>query len=69
MKRNEDIGLFTEPSIIGLNVAKAGGLQNQGAKGDAVALLLRSLSNAGSGVLRLSRKGRKHARTLVFHWN
>jgi hypothetical protein len=36
------------------NVAKAGGLQSQGAKGAAVVNLLQALGNAGSGVLRLS---------------
>jgi hypothetical protein len=36
-------------------VAKVGGLQSQGAKGEAVVNLLRSLGNAGSGVFRLSR--------------
>jgi hypothetical protein len=43
------------------NVAKAGGLQSQGAKGTAVVLLLQALGNAGSGVLRLSRRGKKMA--------
>jgi len=38
------------------NVAKVGGLQSQGAKGKAVVNLLRTLGNAGSGVLRLSRR-------------
>ena len=38
------------------NVAKAGGLQSQGAKGAAVVHLLQALGNAGSGVLRLSRR-------------
>jgi len=38
------------------NVAKVGGLQSQGAKGEAVVNLLRILGNAGSGVLRLSRR-------------
>jgi len=37
-------------------VAKAGGLQSQGAKGEAVVNLLRTLGNEGSGVLRLSRR-------------
>ena len=36
-------------------VAKVGGLQSQGAKDEAVVNLLRTLGNAGSGVLRLSR--------------
>jgi hypothetical protein len=34
-------------------VAKVGGLQSQGGKGVAVVNLLQTLSNAGSGVLRL----------------
>jgi hypothetical protein len=40
------------------NVAKVGGLQSQGAKSKAVVNLnlLRTLGNAGSGVLRLSRR-------------
>jgi len=38
------------------NAAKAGGLQSQGAKGEAVVNLLRIFGNAGSGVLRLSRR-------------
>jgi len=38
------------------NVAKVGGLQSQGAKVPAVVNLLRTLGNAGSGVLRLSRR-------------
>jgi len=37
-------------------VAKVGGLQSQGAKSEAVVNLLRTLGNAGSGVLRLSRR-------------
>jgi hypothetical protein len=36
--------------------AKVGGLQSQGAKGEAVVNLLQTLGNAGSGVLRLSRR-------------
>jgi hypothetical protein len=43
------------------NVAKVGGLQSQGAKGAAVVDLLQALGNAGSGVLRLSRRGKKMA--------
>ena len=35
-------------------VAKVGGLQRQDSKGEAVVNLLRTLGNAGSGVLRLS---------------
>jgi hypothetical protein len=42
-------------------VAKVGGLQSQGAKGAAVVDLLQALGNAGSGVLRLSRRGKKMA--------
>jgi len=40
-------------------VAKAGGLQSQGAKGAAVDNILQALGNAGSEVLRLSRRGKK----------
>jgi hypothetical protein len=43
------------------NVAKAGGLQSQGDKGAAVVDLLQALGNAGSCVLRLSRRGKKMA--------
>jgi hypothetical protein len=43
------------------NVAKVGGLQSQGDKGAAVVDLLQALGNAGSGVLRLSRRGKKMA--------
>jgi expansin (peptidoglycan-binding protein) len=42
-------------------VATAGGLQSQGAKGAAVVWLLQALGNAGSGVLRLSRRVKKMA--------
>jgi len=42
-------------------VAKAGGLQSQGAEGAAVVNLLQVLGNAGSGVLRLSLRGKKMA--------
>ena len=38
------------------NVAKVGGLQSQGVKGEVVVTLPRSLYNAGSEVLRLSRR-------------
>jgi hypothetical protein len=41
------------------NVANVGGLQSQGAKGEAVVSLLRTLGNAGSGALRLSRRVKK----------
>jgi hypothetical protein len=45
--------------ILDPNVAKAGGLQSQGAKGAAVVVLLQALGNAGYEVLRLSRKVKK----------
>ena len=45
--------------ILNPNVAKVGGLQSQGAKGEAVVVLLRTLGNAGSEVLRLSRRVKK----------
>ena len=45
---------MTPPASLYPIVAKAGGLQSQGAKGEAVVNLLRTLGNAGSGVLRLS---------------
>jgi len=35
------------------NVAKAGGLQSRGVKGEAVVFLLQTLDNKGSGALRL----------------
>jgi len=41
-------GFWADPSV-----AKVGGLQSQGAKGAAEAILLQALGNAGSGVLRL----------------
>jgi hypothetical protein len=41
------------------NVAKVGGLQSQGDKGAAVVDLLQALGNAGSGVIRISRRGKK----------
>ena len=43
------------------NVAKVGGLQSQGDKGAAIVDLLQALGNAGSYVLRLSRRGKKMA--------
>jgi len=49
------------------NVAKAGGLQRQGAEGEAVMILPRALGNAVSEVLRLSRKGRKDATPFLSH--
>jgi hypothetical protein len=45
-----------EKPVNNLNVAKVGGLQSQGAKVEAAVTLLRTLGNAGSGVLRLSRR-------------
>ncbi len=54
--------LLIDPyAIINPNVAKVGGLQSQGAKGAAVVDLLQTLGNAGSCVLRLSRRGKKMA--------
>ncbi|BBO78528.1 hypothetical protein DSCW_59450 [Desulfosarcina widdelii] len=47
------------------NVAKVGGLQRQGAEGEAVMILPRALGNAVSEALRLSRKGRKDASIIV----
>ena len=37
-------------------IAKVGGLQSQGTKGEAVVNLLRVLGNAGAGVLRLLQR-------------
>jgi len=48
---NQNAEKFTRLNPI---VAKAGGLQSQGAEGAAVVNLLQALGNAGSGVLRLS---------------
>jgi hypothetical protein len=48
-------------------VAKAGGLQSQGAKGEAVGFLPRTLGNAGSGVLRLSRRVNNMAKIDPIH--
>jgi hypothetical protein len=42
------------------NVTRVGGLQSQGAKGEAVVNLLRTLGNTGSGVLRLFPQGKQH---------
>ncbi len=42
------------------NDAKVGGLQSQGAEGEAVVNLLRTLGNTGSGVLRLSALFMQH---------
>jgi hypothetical protein len=47
------------------NVAKAGGIQSQGAKGEAVVGLLRTLGNVGSGALRLSRRVKKMEKYLT----
>ena len=46
------------------NVAKAGGLQSQGVKGEVVVTLPRSLYNAGSEVLRLSRRVNNMAKSI-----
>jgi len=43
------------------NVANVGGLQSQGARGDAVVNLLRIPGNAGSGALRRSPRVKKMA--------
>jgi hypothetical protein len=56
-----DISVVAEDGAAGKTlinpiVAKVGGLQSQGAKGEAVVNLLRIRGNAGSGVLRLSRR-------------
>ena len=49
-----------KPVYVNPNVAKVGGLQSQDAKGEAVPTPgLRALGNAGSGVLRLSRRVKK----------
>jgi hypothetical protein len=45
-----------------LNVAKVGELQSRGVKGEAVIVLLRTLDNKGSGVLRLSRRVKNMAK-------
>jgi hypothetical protein len=47
------------------NVAKVGGLQSQGAKGAAVVDPLQTLGNAGSVVLRLSRRVKKMAKNRL----
>jgi len=63
-KNNVKRLIFTSTvAVYGLNpkVAKVGGLQSQGAKGEAVVNLLRTLGNAGSGVLRLSRRANNMA--------
>ena len=49
------------PKKVDSNSAKAGGLQSQSVKGAAVVYLLQAHSNAGSGVLRLSRRVNKMA--------
>jgi hypothetical protein len=46
------------------NVSKAGGLQSQDVKGEAVNLLPQSLDNAGSEVLRLSRRVNNMAKSI-----
>jgi hypothetical protein len=48
--------VFPAKSGANPNVAKAGGLQRPGVKGEVVVTLPRSLYNAGSEVLRLSRR-------------
>ena len=52
-KKIELIGMLPK---LNPNVSKVGGLQSQGVKGEAVVTLPRSLYNAGSEVLRLSRR-------------
>jgi hypothetical protein len=46
------------------NVAKAGGLQSQDVKGEAVNLLPQALDNAGSEVLRLSSRVNNMAKSI-----
>jgi hypothetical protein len=46
-------------------IAKVGGLQSQGVKGEAVVDLLQTLENAGSEVHRLSRRVNKVAKTIL----
>jgi len=63
-KNNVNRLIFTSTVAVyglNLNVAKVGGLQSQGAKGEAVVNLLRTLGNAGSGVLGLSRRANNMA--------
>ena len=48
------------------NVAKVGGLQSQGGKGEAVVKLPRALDNAGYGVLWISRRGESMTKRKVF---
>jgi len=48
--------VLSDETFLNPKVAKIGGLQSQGAKGKAVANLLRTLGHGGSGVLRLSRR-------------
>ena len=47
-----------------LNVAKVGGLQSPGVKGEVVVTLPRSLYNAGSEVLRLSRRVNNNTKSI-----
>jgi len=56
VKKLELILVPTDFSGLYPNVAKAGGLQSQGVKGEVVVTLPRSLYKAGSEVLRLSRR-------------
>jgi len=51
-------------TTINPNVAKAGGLQSQDVKGEAVILLPQSLDNEGSEVLRLSRRVNNMAKSI-----
>ena len=46
------------------NAAKSGGLQSQGAWGWSRSIILRTLSNAESEVLRLSRRGNNMAKSI-----
>ncbi len=50
--------------VFSLNVAKVGGLQSQGVKGEVVVTLPRSLNNAGFEVLRLSRRVNNKAESI-----
>ena len=65
IKLTELIGLLGEGvDEVYPNVAKVGGLQSQGVKGEAVVTLPRSLYNAGSEVLRLSRRVNNKAKSI-----
>jgi hypothetical protein len=71
-KRSEILPASLNLGAVYPNVAKAGGLQSQGAKGEAVVVLLRTLGNAGSEVLRLSRRVKKmktnRSVLRILHW-